>query len=245
MLSDVTRKLKSLDVFNALSDRDLKEISPHFEIIHLRHREVLFVEDAPIQDLYLVLYGSFKIQKKVSNSTPVIFNFLGRGEFLGIAMADIAQPRYPATAIANEDSAILRFSRDFFLSILVQVHGVREVVKRQVSERFLELQNDRCMEKGRMPQRIADLLLRLWERQGESSGSQIVIPITRKDIAQRLGTHTETVIRVLSAWGKKGWIQTTDRRIDLLDIQKLQEIRHERSSEQSQRAAPEDSDDVG
>lgn len=242
---DVTRKLKSLEIFSSLPDRDLRELSSHFEIVHIKQREALFEEETSIQDLYLVLYGSFKIQKNVRHSGPVILNFLGQGQFLGIAMADISLPKYPATAIANEDSALLRFSRDFFLNELMQIPTIREVVKRQVGERFLEMQNDRCFEKARMPQRIADLLLRLWERQGDKHGSQIVMPITRKDIAQRLGTHTETVIRVLSTWSKKGWIQTVHRRIDLLNIPQLLEVRNESASDHFEATTSDYSEDDG
>ncbi|HEY1079635.1 MAG TPA: Crp/Fnr family transcriptional regulator [Bdellovibrio sp.] len=220
-MTDILNRLKNLDCFKSMSERDLKEISSQFEVIYVRQREVLFKEDTPIKDIYIVLYGSFKIQKKVFGSSPVILNFLGRGEFLGIAMAGISIPKYPASAVANEDAALLRFDRNFFLHTLMKIEGVKTTVTHQMGERFLEFQNDRCMEKARIPQKIANFLLRMCRRQKNNNG-QIQIPITRKDIAQRIGTHTETVIRVLSHWTKNGWIRTEDKHIELLAVHEIE-----------------------
>lgn len=242
---DVTQRLKSLDSFSPLGETFLKGISHRFEIIYVRHRDILFKENTPMRDLYVILYGSFKIQKKGSNSSPVILNFLGRGEFLGVAMAGLNSPQYPATAIANEDCALLRFSRDFFLDVLMKVDSVRSAVNRQIGERFLEFQHDRCMENVRTHQRVADFLIRLSARQGERNGSQILIPLTRKDIAQRVGTKEETVIRILSVWSKKGWIKTIDRHIEIINDQQLKEVRNEKNPEYTQTTTSDDSEDAG
>lgn len=223
-MTDVLNKLKNLECFQSVPEKTLMELSSQFEVMYVKQREVIFKEDTPIKDLYIVLYGSFKIQKKVARSTPVILNFLGRGEFLGIAMAGITIPKYPASAIASEDSALLRFDRNFFLNVLMKIESVKTTVNHQIGERFLEFQNDRCMEKARIPQKIADFLLRMWRRQRGVGGAQILIPITRKDIAQRVGTHTETVIRVLSSWTKNGWIDTRDKHIELVAIAEIEKI---------------------
>lgn len=120
----------------------------------------------------------------------------------------------------------------------MQYPQVKDIVTKQVGERFMEFQNDRCMERTHIPQKLADLLLRLLNRQTSSSGNQILFPITRKDMALRIGTHTETVIRVLSDWTKKGIIKTKDRRVEVIDVQSLQEIRNERYFEPIKTTAP-------
>lgn len=162
-----------------------------------------------------------------------------------MAIADSASATYRASAIASEDSAVLRFSRTFFYDGLSRIPTVRETVNKQIRERFLEFQNDRCMENIRVQQRIADFILRLWQRQKAELGLQIMIPTTRKDIAQRLGTHTETVIRILSQWTKKGWIKTVDKRIVIMNISKLKEIRDDKSHKNIKGSASSDFENVG
>lgn len=230
-MSDICHKLKSLGLFQSLSDRELKEVSSHFKVFHAKNRTQLFEENMPIDNLYLMLYGSVKIQRNDVAGTPVILNFMGRGEFLGVAMVDLFSPLYPATAIAIEDCGFLCFSRKFFREHLVNIPEIKDTVTRQVGERFMEFQNDRCMERAQIPQRLADFLLRLSERQPQNSGHQILFPITRKDMALRLGTHTETIIRILSTWSKAGVIKTKDRRIEILDELYLREIRYMRPPE--------------
>lgn len=237
-MSDISHKLKALGIFQNLNDRELKEIASNFKIMQIKNRATLFEENLPIDCLYLILYGSFKIQKTDATGATVILNFLGRGEFLGIAMVDLFSPVYPATAVAIEDSGLLCFSRSFFREHLMQHSQIKDIVTRQVGERFMEFQNDRCMERTHIPQKLADFLLRLLGRQNSCSGQQILFPITRKDMALRIGTHTETVIRVLSDWTKKGIIKTKDRHVEIVDVQYLQEIRNERSFEPIKTTAP-------
>lgn len=238
-MSDMMHKLASLSAFSALSEKQLKEMVPYFQICHAKNREVVFKEGDPIDNIYIVLYGAVKIQKELPLSpAPVILNFLGRGDFLEVAVLDSILHQYPSSAVAMEDSALLYAPRSFMKDLLVKAPEVRHSVCRQVSERFLEFQNDRCMEAARMPQRLADLLIRLWEREQKATGSQVLMPVTRKDISLRLSTHTETIIRILSDWTKRGMIKTVDRHIEIVDIKSLRDIRHEKPSESIRRALP-------
>ncbi|MFM6930222.1 MAG: Crp/Fnr family transcriptional regulator [Bdellovibrio sp.] len=227
---DSIQKLKKMDFFNRLPERFLSDFVIHSEIVHIKNKDILFVQDTPIDELYIVLHGSFKITKQSQNLMPVALNFLGCGEFLGIALAGLTHPLYPATASALEDSTLLKFSRKYFLEVMMKNDFVRLTITRQIGDRFLELENDRCMENARCHQRVADLLVRLWERQG-GSDKKIHIPLTRKDIAHRVGTKAETIIRILSTWGKQGIIKTSSKRIELLDTNKLKEIRYQKNSE--------------
>lgn len=228
-MKDIVSVLKKQDFLRHLNDRELRSLSPYFELIHTSHREVLFKKGQPIEHIYLVLYGSFKIQESLDKGAVKIFNFLSQGEFLGVAMAGLPQPRYPTSAVANEDSTLLKIPIGFFFDRLMLIPELRRKVNRQISERFLEFQNDICKSQKLAPYRVADFLLRLLDRQGANQ-SYIQMPLTRLDIADRTGTQSETVIRILSQWTKHGWIRTVDHHIEILDPQALQEVESERPS---------------
>lgn len=224
-MTNLFAKLKKLEIFEDLSDLEIKEICPQFEVIELRRRLPLFKENTPIQFLYYTLYGSVKIQHRTERNEDVIFNFLGRDEFLGVAMAGQEHAVFPASVVALEHSAFLKFSLSFYNNFLVHLPAVRRLMSRQVSERFLEFQADRCISDLSATQKVADLFLRLLFRQKESCPRQITIPLSRHDVALRIGAQPETVIRIISQWTKEGLIQTTDRHIEALDITKLKSIR--------------------
>lgn len=234
-MKDMISILKTQDFLHQLTEKELREISPYFELVHTVHREMLFEKGQPIEHVYLVLYGSFKIQEAVDKSV-IIFNFLSKNEFLGVAMAGLPNPRYPTSAMSNEDSTLLKIPVGFFFDHLMQIPELRRRVNRQISERFLEFQNDICKAKKLAPHRVADFLLRLLARQGKQQ-SFIQIPLTRLDIADRIGSQSETVIRILSQWTKKGWIRTEDRHIVVLDQQALMEVQSERPSKKAPRGA--------
>lgn len=236
LMSDKISVLKKQDFLRQFTEKELREIAPYFELIHCTQRDTLFEKGQPIEHIYLVLYGSFKIQESIDRDAVKIFNFLSQGEFLGVAMAGLPNPRYPTSAVCNEDSTLLKIPVGLFFDHLMQIPELRRRVNRQISERFLEFQNDICKSHKLAPHRVADFLLRLLARQGSQSG-YINIPLTRNDIAERIGSQSETVIRILSQWTKNGWIQTTDRHIEILNRQALMEVESERPSKKASRGA--------
>lgn len=218
-------KLQNFDFFQGISPIDLKGIAAHGEIVHLGHNRPLFKENTLIEAVYLISYGSFKVQQTPRGRDPVIFNFLNRGDFLGIAMAGVKNANYPASAIANEESAVIKFPLKYFQEEFLQHPSLRQIINQQISQRFYEFQNDRCMSKALTPQKLADFLLRTLDRQPKEHGTRLMTPITRYDMARRIGSQAETVIRFVSEWTKNGWIVTEKKHIDILNREKLEEVR--------------------
>lgn len=231
----ILRKLQSFDYFSSLTEMELMAVASRGEIIHLSHNRALFKEGTKIDAVFLVLYGSFKIQQVPPEQEAVIFSFLRRGDFLGVAMAGVKNATYPASAIANEESAVIKFPLKYFNDEFMQHPGLRQIVTQQVSERFFEFQNDRCMAKALTPQKLADLLLRTLDRQPKEHGLRLMIPITRYDMARRIGSQAETVIRFISEWTKNGWIKTEDKHIEILNRQKLEEVKNGKGPRKSSR----------
>ena len=231
----ILRKLQSFDCFQKLSPLELATIASHTELVHVNHGRTLFKEGTAIDAVYLILYGSFKIQQKTRSEEAVVFYFLSRGDFLGIAMAGLSNALYPASALANEESAVLKLPLRFYNDRFLQHPSLREIVSRQISDRFFEFQNDRCMTKALTPQKLADLLLRTLDRQPKEHGQRIHIPLTRHDMARKIGSQAETVIRFISEWTKNGWIRTENKHIEIINRAKLEEVLNEKCSRRSSR----------
>ncbi len=226
----IYRKLLSFSFFKTIPELELKAIASQSQIVHVGHHQPLFTEGSKIESVYLVLYGSFKIQQTPPNQEAVVFSFLSQGDFLGIAMASVKNANYPASAIANEESAVLKLPLQFFIERFMQHATLRQIIHLQISERFFEFQNDRCMAKARTPQKLADFLLRTLDRQPKEHGTRLMIPTTRYDIARKIGSQAETVIRFISEWTKNGWLCTEGKHIEILNRAKLEEIKNEKKS---------------
>lgn len=233
--TQVYKKLQGFEFFRSLSPLELQEVASHCEVLHIKSNHVLFSESSLIDAVFLILYGSFKIQQKTQAKEPVIFNFLSRGDFLGVAMAGVRNAVYPASAVANEESAVFKFPLKYFNAHFMQHPHLRLVVTQQIADRFLEFQNDRCMTNALTQQKLASFLLRTLDRQSKDHGQRLMIPLTRQDIARRIGAQAETVIRFISEWTKSGWLRTEEKHLEILNREKLEEVRHAKSSRRASR----------
>ena len=75
-----------------------------------------------------------------------------------------------------------------------------------------------------MKQRLAEMLLNLNEKFGSNIDNVLNIHLSREDIANIIGTATESAIRLLSEFKKDEIISLKGKNISLLDTQKLKKI---------------------
>ncbi|QDK44838.1 Crp/Fnr family transcriptional regulator [Bdellovibrio sp. ZAP7] len=236
-MGDLAHKLHNLEIFSSVRERDLQEMAYYMKLLPLPSRELVFEKDDPIQYIYLILSGSVKIQECTAAGDVKIFNFLGRGEFLGITMASLPLPKYPATVRCQEDCVLVQIPLDFFNHTLLNIPRVKSEVTRQITDRFLEFQNDLCKSSCLVSNRMADFLLRMLEKQPRASQKRIQMPLTRFDISLKIGAKSETVIRILSEWTKKGWLKTDEKHIEVIDKKALEEVRNDRPTKKTSRRA--------
>lgn len=133
-------------------------------------------------------------------------------------------PKYPVNASAMEDSGVIQISRRLYIDVWQSIPDVAQRVNMQIMGRMMEFHDDKIMATSPVPQKIARFLLRTVDSQASIHGSRISLRLTRKDIAERVGTTVETAIRVLSKWSQDGWIQIEDHHIDILNRAALEEM---------------------
>jgi CRP-like cAMP-binding protein len=86
------------------------------------------------------------------------------------------------------------------------------------------LQDQKVLARAPLAQKIAALLTNLLEKNEDENALTLPLPLTRREIADTLGSSVESVIRVMSDWSKQGFIQTTDQNIKVLHPEKIIEI---------------------
>jgi len=116
-------------------------------------------------------------------------------------------PRRRLEALADADPQIAR--------------GIREMAFESISrlqEQVFILGRTTALKK------VGSFLLRLAERFSDGAASQVVLPISRYDIADYLGLSVETVSRCLTALKRRGVIKLAGpRRLSIVDREALQE----------------------
>jgi len=223
-MADTTQKLKKLQMFEGIPDDEIKKLSEQTNWEVYSTGQEIFEMGDQAHWIFIVAYGAVKLVRRAENGNEVALHFVGPEGIFGAVVAMRANSVYPLTAVAIEDTAILKIHRDVFLGVFQKHPVLGPRLLEMVGRRIGDLHAEKATLKSKMPKRIARFLLRKLESQPETYGDKIMIRLTRQDIANHIGTSVETVIRVLSAWTQDKIITTSDHRIEILDRKALSEI---------------------
>jgi CRP-like cAMP-binding protein len=135
----------------------------------------------------------------------------------------LSAERYTATAVALEDSSICFIPKDLFMSILQKDASLSFEMMRILSSelRKAELKITHLAQKP-VRERLAETLLFIKETYGlEADGITLNVRLSREEIANLVGTATESAIRLLSEFKKDNMIELEGKKIRLLDLNEI------------------------
>lgn len=157
---------------------------------------ILFHENDPGEEMFIIQTGKVKIGKKVRNVEKTLV-VLGKGEFFG-EMAILNDKPRSATAEVLEDSEILVIDRKTFETM---IRGNAEIALRIIKKLSARLQEaDNQIENLMIrdnTSRIVDLLAKLARDAGKHTGRGVELDYTFDDLAGMVGLGREQVVGIL------------------------------------------------
>jgi len=207
--------LRESSIFSSLSDDELGELADLSIERSFAPKEVIVWDgDAP-EWFYIIAEGKVKVLKHSSLGKEFIIAFFGPGEMFG-EVAVFENKSYPASAQAVVETKVVGIKRDKFLSFLDNRPQVALKIINVLAGRLRDAQSRlRDLAGERVEQRLASVLLMLSPKLGPA------LPFTRQEIAEMVGTTTETAIRVMSHLKDRGIIHTVRGEVIILDEEKL------------------------
>ncbi|MHA8066394.1 response regulator [Aquirufa sp. ROCK2-A2] len=194
---------------------------------HVFHKKnTIFSEgDSPIRVFYLQ-QGKVKTFHTNQEGKYFITSFIHEGEFFGFV--DILEnQQYRESAEALEDCKVLSFSANDFNQLLKSnIH--LEIHFRKALTSYL-IKNEQIlfsMAYQSLRKRVALALYDLAKTYGEDSHKTIVIRLSREDLASRVGTATESVIRTLSDFKKEGLLEIKGGEMTILNVNGLRDLKY-------------------
>ena len=134
MASRVLELLRSMDLFDDLSDAELNKIARLLKEQKLAENDQIFAQDDPGDALYIVLQGRVRIATTDHFGRERVLAFYGPGEFFGDMAVLSGAPR-SASASASSDVRLLQLRKDDF-DVLVSTNvGVMRGMLRVMVER--------------------------------------------------------------------------------------------------------------
>ena len=193
------------------------------ETQELPKKMLLYQEGKRPKGLFLLKSGKIKAFRINEDGKEYITNLYVPGDYIGY-LPLLENSSYEDTAEVLEDAEVAFFPKEEFLNALyqdIQVAGkFIRLIALNVKEKEERLLN---LAYGSLRKRVAKGLIDI---QAKFSGavSSMAISISREDIAQYIGTATESLIRTLSDFKAEKLIDIREGKIRITDVQKLQNL---------------------
>jgi CRP/FNR family transcriptional regulator len=208
--------LERTELFRALSPERLARVKPKLVERSFARQQVLYVEGAPAERLWVVRRGRVRLYKGSRRGQLLTLDALGPGEVFG-AVSALELPTYPSSAQALETGSAWVLPREAFLRLLESEPPLALEVLRVVGRRLRDAENRlRSAAQDPAPARLAQALLHS-ARAGEAR-------VTRRVLAEAAGTTVETAIRVLRRFEREGWVRGEVGLIHVLDEPALRRL---------------------
>ena len=181
----------------ALSDEEIGRVGAIADHIQLDSEEMLFQEGDATNYVFNVTAGAVKLYKLLSDGRRQITGFLYPGDFLGLA----SSKGYSYGAEAIGDVTLCRFRRAKLDALFELYPGMERRLFAFANDELATAQ-DQMLLLGRKKamEKVASFLLALEEKLKAhgNGGGDLVLPMTRNDVADYLGLAIETVSRTFT-----------------------------------------------
>lgn len=215
-------EVRSIAVCGVLESMALRDFKQSGITVHFDAGETVVFESDVAASVYSLTSGLLRLSKLLPDGRRQIAGFLFPGDFLGITMEE----EHAFTAEAVAPSTLCRFPRSRF-DEFVAAHPTLESRLYAVAAHELAAARQQLVLLGRKTatERVASFLLMLAGRCSWKLEGDIILPMSRADIADYLGLRIETVSREITGLKTSRIIRLTGRQsLQIVDRARLEEL---------------------
>lgn len=211
-------------IFRHLTPEQLAYIPIDQEADFYKKGTVIYSEGSRINGFYCVQSGIIKIYKTGVDGKEQIIRFAKKGDIMGFR-STITRERACTSTQVLEDAFICFVHADIVLEF-VRNNGNFALDLLQIACNELGEANDYITDIAQktVRERLAEVIIHLRKEFNLDRENYLQITLTREELANIVGTATESVIRLLSEFRQDGLIELTGRRIRILDEKTLVRI---------------------
>ena len=173
--------------------------------------EMIFCEDEMANFYFQIIEGSIRMYNSNDEGKEFTQGYFSEGQSFGEPPVFINEI-YPSTAVAFQDSKIIKLSKDKFLKILDEYPSIQK--------QFLNLMCRRIHSKAITSKDIINqkpefriMAFLNANKKGKLGCEKEQVPFTRQEIANFTGLRVETVIRALSKMAKAKKVDIINHKI--------------------------------
>lgn len=205
---------------------DLKKISDNRKIKSFKKKETIYSEDSYPNSIFFIAKGKVKTSKNNAEGKEFITGLFNEGDFFGY-LSLLENEAYTDSAVALEEAEIAVIPKEDFFALLNS--------NREVAATFIKLLSDNIKEKeerliklayNSVRKRVAEALLMLEQHYAKDNAEPFTMAIAREDLANIVGTASETVIRTLSDFKDEKLVEIKGSKITITNREKLVKMKN-------------------
>jgi len=210
--------------FRSLNAEELNILFLNENCNQYKKGSILYNEGDASKGCYFLYSGIIKIVKTGIEGKGQIIRFAKEGELIGFRSL-FSQERACTSAKVLHDS-IVCYIPGSVLKSLIMLNPKFAIELIQFTCRELGAANNYITDIAQktVRERLAEILIHLYDTFGNDIDANLNISLTRAEIANMVGTATETVIRLMSEFKADGFISLQGRKIKIINISKLKKI---------------------
>ncbi|CAM1366148.1 cAMP-binding domain of CRP or a regulatory subunit of cAMP-dependent protein kinases [Tenacibaculum sediminilitoris] len=216
--------IREFNSLKALTKDELIRITGCKTSKKIKKGEVLFDEGEYINGVFCIKDGVCKVSKMSDNGRDQIIHLIKKGDIIGerslinneasnlkaIAVNDMEVCFIPKEEIIRDLESNTDFSLDLLRKMANSLKKADDVIV--------------DMAQKTVKQRLAATLLFLETKFDKNDNGSIKVNLSREDIANIIGTATESAIRLLSEFKKKKLIDLKGKEVFITDIKALKDL---------------------
>lgn len=216
--------LQRVGLFQGLTVTELWAVYRAGRLVDVTPGEFIFHQGDPAHILYVLSIGQVKMTQLGPEGHQVLVRIVNASEDFG-TVAVFSDIPYPLSAQASEHCVLLAWEKETVTRLLSTYPRMALNALRLLAERFKDLQ-DRYRELAteRVERRVARTVLRLVQQLGRGEEGEVVLTLSRQDLAEMTGTTLFTVSRILSQWEQRGLVETGREKVMIRDAHGLTTI---------------------
>jgi len=206
-------------MFSNLSEPEIEELESRQSSVVYEKNKVVFTEGSYPKGVFYINRGKVKIYAVGNEGKAQIIHIAKAGEVIGFR-AMFSEDSYKVSASTLEEAEIGFIDRADFMKLMDDNKGLRNTIIRELAkelgDKALFITN---LAQKSVRERLAYSLLIL-----EEVYISEPINLSREDLANFVGTATETLIRLLKEFREEGLIHIQTRKLTILDRNKLNKL---------------------
>jgi len=216
--------LSGFQLFKKLTEQEFVQLNYEKTCSLYKKGSIIYREGSRLTGFYCVTKGVLKIYKTGSDGKEQIIKFAKKGDIMAYRSL-LSQELACTTSKVIEEAVLCHIPYQTLLYLIQNnwefSHHMLQIVCRELREA-----NDYITDIAQktVRERLAEVLLLLKDSFDLDNSNTLQISLTREELANIVGTATESVIRLLSEFKQDKLIELQGRKIKLLNVNMLTKV---------------------